>query len=61
MIPEYTVEKANLFNNPPSYEIEIELLPSAVSYGDEYTFQNARGIQDSVIWFTTNQFSYSIH
>lgn len=42
MIPEYTVEKANLFNNPPSYEIEIELLPSAVGYGDEYAFLKMR-------------------
>ena len=42
MIPEYTVEKANLFNNPPSYEIEIELLSSAVAYGADYTFLKLR-------------------
>ena len=42
MIPEYTVEKANLFNNPPSYEIEIELLSSAVAYGADYTLLKLR-------------------
>ena len=42
MIPEYTVQKANLFNNPSSYEIEMELLSSAVESGADYTFLKMR-------------------
>jgi hypothetical protein len=42
MIPEYTVEKSNVFNNPTTYEIEIELLHEAVSLGADYTFLKMR-------------------
>ena len=42
MIPEYTVEKANLFNNIPSYEIEMELLPEVFNLGADYTLLKMR-------------------
>ena len=32
--PEYTIEAANVFNNPENYEIEFEILPNALSADD---------------------------
>jgi len=41
MIPEYRIETSNVFNNPESYEIEIELMKSnfPISLGTRYTDQ----------------------
>ena len=33
-VPEYTIEAANVFNNPENYEIEFEILPNSSTAGE---------------------------
>jgi len=45
-VPKYTIQEANVFQNPESYEIELEIDNSRVGLGSEY--QNAESLMTSI-------------